>query len=145
MTWRSTATRVALSHASTWRSSSGMARTATVPVCGLVMTVRPSPLPTSARSAAAVSAQKSVATLVLSWLLSCCCTLLLLPPLPEAPAPVLPAAPPLPPLPPLPIGAAPELTRTSLRPLRWWASALMVNTRVCSVGGKTVMRRPSMV
>ena len=57
ITWRSMARRDARRNCSTWRSSSGMARTAIVPACGLVMTARPSPLPIMPRRASAVSAQ----------------------------------------------------------------------------------------
>ena len=46
MTWRSTATCAAFRNWATWRSSSGMARTAMMPACGLTMTARPSAVPT---------------------------------------------------------------------------------------------------
>ena len=109
ITWRSTATRDARRNWSTWRSSSGMARTAMVPACGLVMTRRPSPLPSRPRSASAVSVQKSLLEVVVIWLLSgAFCE--------AAAAPLLP--PPLLPLLALWKGAELLVTRTSERPLR---------------------------
>ena len=110
------ARREARRNCSTWRSSSGIARTAMVPACGLVMTARPSPLPITPRSASAVSAQKSLLLCVLIWLLSGEPE-----PLPEDD--MLPLLPLLPlllllPLLPLLLGAPLPLTRTSLRPLR---------------------------
>ena len=46
-------------YSATWRSSAGIARTTTVPVCGLMITPRPSPVPTIASSVVFSSGQKS--------------------------------------------------------------------------------------
>ena len=107
ITWRSTARRDARRYASTWRSSSGIARTAIVPDCGLTITLRPLPVPTMLRSASAVSAHRSDTELVDTCVLSGASAEL-------AGAGVPPVAPDgwL-------GGAEPALTRTSLRPWRF--------------------------
>jgi len=110
------ASREARRNCSTWRSSSGMARTAMVPACGLAITARPSPLLSRPRRASTVSTQKSLLEVVVICVPSG--APFTLPGVGFGVPPVLPVPLDVPEPPVVDTGMPPPDTRISLRPLR---------------------------
>ena len=110
-TWRETTPCIACRKLSTSRSSAGIARTSTTPDSAFTITLRPSAVPMIARTPLARSPQKLSSVVVSIWLLCRFCVVTLCGPVVAVVAPdcVEPAE----------SEMAPELTRSSLLPLRW--------------------------